>query len=329
MSPDPEFALLAFSSCQVFTSRTPRACGHAHARSFYLAHIITKTVSSFIKEKDRLVMAADKKTLESVAKYLRFNLKTKAAVLKREKVEYFAGSAAVDTLMNSKWVVKREAGSEGESKSSKKREEGSGVVEFHTRADAVSFCSYLIDLQYIMRVNKVEVKSSTDSADTGDEETAKHGSSGEGEPDQPSKRQAKTKAKGDETKKKKKRYRLEVASKQQFKDGEELYIWCYNPPSMSTYVIGFIVVLGAVAWTLQPLWPDSVRVSMWYVAMAAACIIGALLALLLLRWFLFGIVLVASLGKVHFWVFPNLNEEKYGVIDSFKPFYSIENSGDS
>ncbi|CAI8055872.1 Translocation protein SEC62 [Geodia barretti] len=272
-------------------------------------------------------MSKDKKTLEGVAKYLRFNVRTKAAVLKREKVEYFTGSAAVDTLMKSKWAVVAGEASEGETKKPKKHEEGS-EVEFHTRADAVSFCNYLIDLQYMLRVNKVEVKASTDTTDTGDDEATQPSKSVEQESDQP-KKPAKTKVKGEEAKKKKKRYRLEIHQKQQFRDSDDLYIWKYNPPSTSTYVIGFVVVLGAVAWTLQPLWPASTRVAMWYVAMAAACVIGVLLVLLVLRWFLFGIVVVATLGKVHFWVFPNLNEEKYGFVDSFKPIYSIERSGDS
>ena len=275
-------------------------------------------------------MATDRKTLEGVAKHLRFNLRTKAAVLKREKVEYFTGSAAVDTLMKSKWAVKKEEGSDSETKKTKRREDGSGV-EFHARADAVSFCNYLIDHQYMIRVNKVEVKSGNDTTDTGDDEAtqpSKQGKSGEQETE--TKKQSKsTKAKGEESRKKKKRYRLEVHKKQQFRDSDDLYIWKYNPPSMSTYVIGFVVVLGAVAWTLQPLWPASTRVAMWYVAMAAACIIGVLLVLLVLRWFLFGIVVVATLGKVHFWVFPNLNEEKYGIVDSFKPIYSVERSGES
>ena len=273
-------------------------------------------------------MSKDKKTLEKVAKYLRFNLRTKAAVLKREKVEYFTGSAAVDTLMKSKWAVVAEEAKEDETKQSKKHEEG-GEVEFHTRVEAVSFCNYLIDLQYMLRVNKVEVKSTADTTDTGDDEPTKGIKSEDQDGDQQSKKPSKTKGKGEEAKKKKKRYRLDIHQKQQFRDSDDLYIWKYNPPSTSTYVIGFVVVLGAVAWTLQPLWPASTRVAMWYVAMAAACVVGVLLVLLVLRWFLFGLVLVATLGKVHFWVFPNLNEEKYGFVDSFKPVYSIERSGDS
>lgn len=42
------------------------------------------------------------------------------------------------------------------------------------------------------------------------------------------------------------------------------------------------------------------------------------------RWFLYGVVLVVSLGKIKFWILPNLDNEKLGVVDSFKPFYSFE-----
>lgn len=42
------------------------------------------------------------------------------------------------------------------------------------------------------------------------------------------------------------------------------------------------------------------------------------------RWFLFGLGLVISFGKIKFWIFPNLDNEKLGVLDSFKPFYSFE-----
>jgi len=30
-----------------------------------------------------------------------------------------------------------------------------------------------------------------------------------------------------------------------------------------------------------------------------------------------------TMGKIHFWLFPNLNED-LGVIESFKPLYSIK-----
>ena len=31
-----------------------------------------------------------------------------------------------------------------------------------------------------------------------------------------------------------------------------------------------------------------------------------------------------SFGKIKFWIFPNLDNEKLGILDSFKPFYSFE-----
>ena len=46
--------------------------------------------------------------------------------------------------------------------------------------------------------------------------------------------------------------------------------------------------------------------------------------LTVVRWFLFGIILVSTAGRVYFWIFPNLNDEKRGFVDSFKPIYSME-----
>ena len=37
---------------------------------------------------------------------------------------------------------------------------------------------------------------------------------------------------------------------------------------------------------------------------------------------------MVTAGKFYFWVFPNLNDEKCGFLDSFKPFYSLESKQD-
>lgn len=42
------------------------------------------------------------------------------------------------------------------------------------------------------------------------------------------------------------------------------------------------------------------------------------------RWFIYGIVLVGSAFKLKFWILPNLDNEKTGFVESFKPFYSVE-----
>ena len=47
------------------------------------------------------------------------------------------------------------------------------------------------------------------------------------------------------------------------------------------------------------------------------------------RWFVYGLGLVFSLGKMKFWIFPNLDNEKLGFVESFKPFYSLEYAKDT
>lgn len=42
------------------------------------------------------------------------------------------------------------------------------------------------------------------------------------------------------------------------------------------------------------------------------------------RWFLWGLLLAVTSGKLDFCIFPNLDNEKLGVIDSFKPLYSVK-----
>lgn len=42
------------------------------------------------------------------------------------------------------------------------------------------------------------------------------------------------------------------------------------------------------------------------------------------RWFLYGLVMVFTMGKVQFWILPNLENDKCGFFASFVPLYSIE-----
>ena len=42
------------------------------------------------------------------------------------------------------------------------------------------------------------------------------------------------------------------------------------------------------------------------------------------RWFLFGIVLIVTAGKVTFWILPNLDNDKVDFLGSFTPLYLVE-----
>ena len=47
------------------------------------------------------------------------------------------------------------------------------------------------------------------------------------------------------------------------------------PPSLSLNT-----VIGAVALTMQPLWPDSTRAGMWYLSMGVFVLMGAMVSLI-------------------------------------------------
>ena len=42
------------------------------------------------------------------------------------------------------------------------------------------------------------------------------------------------------------------------------------------------------------------------------------------RYFLYGLVLIATSGRVELWIVPNLTNDKLGVVESFKPLYSVK-----
>lgn len=103
-----------------------------------------------------------------------------------------------------------------------------------------------------------------------------------------------------------------------------------------------ILVLGVIGFTLQPLWPDSSKMGMWFLSVIMMVLLGVLIALYIgnrnygsvsffyfcsfspVRWVLYALIYTFSSGKVVFWLLPNLDDEKLGVIDSFKPLYSLK-----
>uniref|UniRef100_A0A1X7VNR9 Translocation protein SEC62 n=1 Tax=Amphimedon queenslandica TaxID=400682 RepID=A0A1X7VNR9_AMPQE len=128
-----------------------------------------------------------------------------------------------------------------------------------------------------------------------------------------------------DSKKKVRRFRIEWLPVKDIKDSsDEIYIWRYEVPQRYTWVIGLILLLGVIGFTLQPLWPDSSKLGMWFLSVIMMILLGILLALYIVRWFLYALVLTFTSGKVVFWLLPNLDDDKMGVIDSFKPFYSVK-----
>jgi translocation protein SEC62 len=63
----------------------------------------------------------------------------------------------------------------------------------------------------------------------------------------------------EEKEKKKRKIRLEMHFNQLFVDGLDAYVWIYDPIPAYYWLCGTLLVLGAIAICLFPLWPPSVR----------------------------------------------------------------------
>lgn len=264
-----------------------------------------------------------------VAKYLRFNLKTKKASLFGDQAFYFSGSSAVNFLLDSKWA-------EGKGKSS---------VEFTHRESVVDYLQRILNCGLISRVHvtktekKVKKKDSdkkNDEKEKTEEKKADEKKETKSSKDSKTPGSPKPKKDGKEVKKVKKKVKvsLEIHEYQEYFDADdEYYVWIFDPISWKTFILGILLVLGVVVVCLFPLWPESVREYSWYLSVAGAVFVGSIIVLAILRYIIYGILWMATMGKLHFWLLPNLTAE-CGFFESFVPayeysFYSKEDKNSS
>lgn len=66
-----------------------------------------------------------------------------------------------------------------------------------------------------------------------------------------------------EKEKRKRKIRLDMHNEQLFVDGMDAYVWIYDPIPFHYWIIGALLVLGAIGVCLFPLWPPSVRLGMF------------------------------------------------------------------
>nr|XP_006637749.1 PREDICTED: translocation protein SEC62 [Lepisosteus oculatus] len=267
---------------------------------------------------------------KAVAKYLRFNCPTKSTNMMGHRVEYFTASKAVDCLLDSKWAK------------AKKGEE----ALFTTRDSVVDYCNRLLKKQFFHRALKVmkkkpekelkkekekEKEKEKTKSDSGKEEEKK--SKKEKEKKKETEAADTKKEKSDESpgtpkkkKETKKKFKLEPHEDQLFLDGNEVYVWIYDPVHLKTFAMGLILVIAVIAATLFPLWPAEMRVGVYYLSVAAGCFVASILLLAVARCILFLIIWVVTGGRHHFWFLPNLTAD-VGFIDSFRPLYTHEYKG--
>jgi hypothetical protein len=252
-----------------------------------------------------------------IAKFLRFNCPKKQGSLEGMKVDFFIGSKLVDCLMESKW---------GPNSAAKSKPGASKEALLGSRAACVALMQRLLNKQLYYRAVKIykdeEQAASSDAPSDKtpnlrkrkkDKEAAATASITETTP-------APATPVADAQKEAKRKFKLVLHQDQKFVDSSEPYVWIYDPVSTKTYIIGGLLILGAIGICLFPLWPSQVREGVYYLSLAGATFLGAILAIAAFKYVLYGIVWVATLGKVSFWLFPNLTED-VGFVESFIPVY--------
>uniref|UniRef100_A0AAY4A289 Translocation protein SEC62 n=1 Tax=Denticeps clupeoides TaxID=299321 RepID=A0AAY4A289_9TELE len=262
---------------------------------------------------------------KAVAKHLRFNCPTKSTNMMGHRVDYFTASKAVDCLLDSKWA---------------KAKKGEEAV-FTSRDSAVDYCNRLLKKQFFHRALKVMKKRpEKELKKEKKEEKEKAKSDSSKEEEKKGKKEKKRDTEGDSKKEKnddspgspkkkkdaKKKFKLEPHEDQLFLDGNEVYVWIYDPVHFKTFAMGLILVIAVIAATLFPLWPAEMRVGVYYLSVAAGCFVASILLLAVARCILFLIIWLVTGGRHHFWFLPNLTAD-VGFIDSFRPLYTHEYKG--
>jgi translocation protein SEC62 len=285
------------------------------------------------------------KVMTQIAKWMKKNVPTKRTKFLYHQVDYFIGSIAVDALMESKWVDEKK---EGELPTFPDRTAVTDYLDlmlrykFFHRAKKFAVSDVHTkkkrkfekkeDIKEEKKVEKEEKKEENKglkrrSKSEAEEEEKKgedaESSQGEGKPKEGYKKEG-----GGKTETKKRKIRLDMHLEQIFLDSSDAYVWIYDPIPLWYWAAGTLVVLATIGFCLFPLWPPTLRKGVYYLSLPGAGCLLFILGLAVLRFILFYLIWILSLGKHHFWLLPNLTED-VGFFASFWPLYQYEYKGKS
>ncbi|KAI3654354.1 hypothetical protein MP228_001073 [Amoeboaphelidium protococcarum] len=214
-------------------------------------------------------------------------LKVREGILSGLRVEYFKGEKAVNAMMTPEYTqfVERK-GSGGY----KKTDDSDSVLRVYgSKDEAAEVVRSLMENNFIFRVSTVRDEESEKVRDK--------------------------KVNGMKV--------LEISQNQTFTaDSSSLYVWQYDPPHVKTLqsVKSGLFLLLVLVLVMFPLWPHSLRISVWYLSMTGVGFIVALLVIAIIRFIIYVISLAIPWTRPGLWIFPNLFAD-VGVIDSFIPLY--------
>jgi len=115
--------------------------------------------------------------------------------------------------------------------------------------------------------------------------------------------------------------RLQKTPNQQF-DCEGYYVVVYEGSKGWQHFLLACVIVGVLLICMWPVWPIWAKIGIWYLSVIFLSLYFGILILRMVIYTAFWVV------GFDFWIFPNLNDEYCGFLDSFKPFYSWEKRKD-
>jgi len=232
-----------------------------------------------------------------------------------EELPYFTANKAIDCMLSSKYA------GEGDKKL------------FSNRHGCVAYMQNLLDKGMFFRAKKLvpktkdvkqlvnETKEQQKIEETGTGKKKKVTKDDESEKKSDETKTDKDNEGSSGAKKKTKKVKFDVHQNQTFNDGNDIYVWRYDPTSTKMFFLGLAMVIGSIGVCLFPLWPHEVRLGVYYLSIAAMFFVGFIILLVVVRSFLFGLTWLCTMGKHHFWLLPHLTDD-CGFFDSFKPLYT-------
>lgn len=98
------------------------------------------------------------------------------------------------------------------------------------------------------------------------------------------------------------------------------FAWIYQGDKRFSNFLTTMLVIGFFCCTCFPIWPNFLKVFVWYMSVTFLIFI---FFLIVFRGLMFMFVWILGFD---FWIWPNLFDERLGFFDSFKPMYSMEKS---
>lgn len=115
--------------------------------------------------------------------------------------------------------------------------------------------------------------------------------------------------------------RMEQRSQSSF-DCEGFYVVTYEGSKGMQHFLLALIIMGILLACMFPVWPMWAKIGIWYLSVIFLTLYFGILIVRMLIFTAFWVV------GFDFWIFPNLNDEYCGFLDSFQPLYSWEKRKD-